>query len=690
MKTFRSTHREYAGGFTMKKILIISYVLPFILVSALAVFGASFNVVGYEDNELANYSIFATDGVVILGSSTIHSGDVGIESTGMVRSLDAEAEASMELPEKKVSIDQNVYFEYDTSIYGEIVEIKRGASVDCVYYIDLINEGEIRGEEGFLHECAPQVILPEFPEPQPGTDDISVYWFEELVLEPGSYKNVTVMPFGTLILSGGTYHMENLELGYYYARILFRGPTEIVISNKLMSWIKSYIGPEEGYELSAKDICIYVGGVNGGSRYLRNYPKAVQIGRYGKVFANLFAPNGTVSIQRDCIAKGAFIGKDVVIGYGVSVTLDSAKPLHAVTYFTDPNLEAAVREAINKPEGDIYTTDLEQIFALNASGREITDLTGIEGCTNLTNLVLSYNKIIDLGPLAGLVNLVSLNLNENAISDLSPLSDLTNLVRLYLGNNDVSDDTLYSLTGLTNLTTLVLDYNNISDITPLSELTNLNCLVLNDNYIQDLSPLQDLTALTVLYLYNNLIISLEPLQNLTELVTLYLYDNDISELAPLTGLINLTSLVLDYNRIENIGPLCSLKKLTTLYLNDNNIGDISALSGLENLSTLILNTNNIYSIAPLAGMQNISYLNLGYNYISDLTPLEGHIALEVVYLNDNSISSIKALVWNCDAGGLEEGDVVYLNSNPLDEEGVEADITYLTSKGITVYWSVSP
>jgi Leucine-rich repeat (LRR) protein len=711
MNTLRPSKKDHAGGHAMKKIISTAIILWVFLVPALTALSASFNVVDYGDNELSNFSIYAIEQVQILRNCIIYSGDVGVASAGIEQQLCSDAEESSdtdvsgdteESTEARgpldsdesfvtaVVVDQDVYFECDTSIYGEQVKIRRGASVNNVYYYDLINEGEIRGEEGFYDEHAPQVYLPDFPQMQPGTEDVSVYWGETVSLEPGHYSNVNVKTFGTLVLTGGTYHMENLELGYYNSRILVQKPSEIVISGQLFTWIKSFIGPDEGCELGGKDICIYVGGTNGGSRYLRNFPKAVQIGRYGKLFANIFAPNGTIWIQGDCVVKGAFVGKDVLVGYGVSITLDAAKPQHVVTYFADPNLEAAVRDAINKLAGDIYTTDLENLQALNASGREISDLTGIEDCVGLTTLVLSYNKITDITPLAACGNLITLNLNENDIADLSPLAGLLNLTRLYLGDNSISDAALQHLSGLTNLTTLVLDYNSISDLKPLQQLTKLTCLVLNDNYVEDLTPLTELKELAVLYLYNNQISDLEPLRNLAELATLYLYDNNVSNVEPLSALTRLTNLVLDYNQIEDISPLANLKNLVTLYLNDNSISDITALVGLENLTTLILNTNRISSIAPISELKNICYLNLGYNGIHDIAPLEGLMNLSFLYLNNNEIGSIKALVRNCDAGGLGEGDVVYLNTNPLDDEDMESDISYLSSKGICVYWSELP
>jgi Leucine-rich repeat (LRR) protein len=107
---------------------------------------------------------------------------------------------------------------------------------------------------------------------------------------------------------------------------------------------------------------------------------------------------------------------------------------------------------------------------------------------------------------------------------------------------------------------------------------------------------------------------------------------------------------------------------------------------LEKLTTLILDTNRILDITPLAGLKYVSYLNLGVNNITDITPLEGLTNLSILYLHNNNISKIKALINNCDAGGLGEGDVIYLNYNPLDDEGVQEGISYLSDKGVTIYW----
>ena len=67
--------------------------------------------------------------------------------------------------------------------------------------------------------------------------------------------------------------------------------------------------------------------------------------------------------------------------------------------FTDPNLEAAIREAIDIPERPIYPSDLKGLISFTALEKNIADLTGLEYCTNLTELDLGYNQISDISPL---------------------------------------------------------------------------------------------------------------------------------------------------------------------------------------------------------------------------------------------------------------------------------------------------
>ena len=133
-----------------------------------------------------------------------------------------------------------------------------------------------------------------------------------------------------------------------------------------------------------------------------------------------------------------------------------------VVSIPDRNLATVVRETLGLELGDAVTQlDMLRLGHLEASARQITDLTGLEHAVNLTSLSLDQNQIRDITPLAGSTILGGLQLNGNSISDLSPLAGMTNLGSLDLRENSVSD--LSPLAGLTHLGRLELSGNPLSD-----------------------------------------------------------------------------------------------------------------------------------------------------------------------------------------------------------------------------------
>ena len=103
----------------------------------------------------------------------------------------------------------------------------------------------------------------------------------------------------------------------------------------------------------------------------------------------------------------------------------------ATLAFADSALQVAVDEAVASTSG--------ALVALNANGRGITDLGGIEQLTQLEALDLAHNAIRDLSPLAGLRQLRLLDLGNNQIEEVSPLGALEQLQVLILAHNAVQD-----------------------------------------------------------------------------------------------------------------------------------------------------------------------------------------------------------------------------------------------------------
>ena len=305
----------------------------------------------------------------------------------------------------------------------------------------------------------------------------------------------------------------------------------------------------------------------------------------------------------------------------------------------DPGLRGAIAQALNKAPGDTITrADMETLVELQAWGRDITDLRGIEFAINLIGLEIWFNNISDISPLASLTNLIWLDLDSNNISDISPLASLTNLTGLWLS------------------------FNNISDISPLASLTNLTRLSLYSNAISDISPLSSLTNLTWLSLARTAISDILPLITLTNLESLNLFNNNISDISPLAGLTNLTWLNLGNNNISDILPLITHANLGSLYLYNNNISDISPLAGLTNLINLNLAGNAISNLFPLIAQTNLRRLWLNDNNISDISPLSNLTNLIKLYVLNNNISDIETL-----ERLIAQGTIVYFRGNPAFE-----------------------
>ncbi len=211
-----------------------------------------------------------------------------------------------------------------------------------------------------------------------------------------------------------------------------------------------------------------------------------------------------------------------------------------VVHFLDPNLRVAVAEKIGINPARITTDALQDLKVLEARGREIENLEGIQHARNLTRL--------DLG--------------NNLISDITPLTGLTNLRRLTLYDNRITD--INAVSGFKQLRELVVPGNAITEIDPLSELLALEHLHLAGNLISDISPLADLVNLEVLRLHRNAIV----------------------DISPLTGLINLVHLSIDHNAVTDISPLAGLTNLRHLIIQNNSIADHSPVNGLA-LDTFI-------------------------------------------------------------------------------------------------------
>jgi len=99
---------------------------------------------------------------------------------------------------------------------------------------------------------------------------------------------------------------------------------------------------------------------------------------------------------------------------------------------------------------------LNQLSAeLNLANSNLADLTGIEYCSNILSLDLSYNHLININGIGHLHLLESLYLAGNAVSDVTVLQQLKKLREIDLSYNDIEDiSTLFELPYLEYLNVL--------------------------------------------------------------------------------------------------------------------------------------------------------------------------------------------------------------------------------------------
>ena len=195
-----------------------------------------------------------------------------------------------------------------------------------------------------------------------------------------------------------------------------------------------------------------------------------------------------------------------------SGTLIPNKTEQEMVRFNDKILESAIVAALSgvsvcspgematsdemEVSNGIMVEDLSGLTSLCVGNKGVSDLSGLEYCTNLTILNLDRNRISDISVLSSLTNLTVLGLAGNQVSDISSLATLKDLEYLYLGENQISD--VSSLRSLNSLSVLSIYSNQISDISPLSSLAELALLDIRDNQINDISPLASLDKLTMI------------------------------------------------------------------------------------------------------------------------------------------------------------------------------------------------
>jgi hypothetical protein len=167
--------------------------------------------------------------------------------------------------------------------------------------------------------------MPGFQYGQPATDpsgDVVIpNGSTNVSLPPGRYRDIIVSPQATLTLTGGgVYHVRDIWFKSN-SRLNVSGPSDIRVLGGFMADNRTVIGPSPTTPgVTARDIVFYVGTTDEQSRF----SEAVDISPFSSVQANIYARNGTILLRQGTQARGAFIGKKVLVENETVVTLESA------------------------------------------------------------------------------------------------------------------------------------------------------------------------------------------------------------------------------------------------------------------------------------------------------------------------------------------------------------------------------
>ena len=308
-------------------------------------------VLGAASDDFDDAVIVATNSAFLEQNSQVVDGDVVVNDASPGPTLASQ---------KELTIGLGVTTPAGFAVKADSIRVRSSAVVGGDVFCNELDDGS----GAVTCTALPLPVFAALPpfvaaEPRPDAADVHVASGGSAVLAPGDYGDVTVKQNGSLLFTGGIYNLRSLDAGIA-VNLVFAAPSEVRIAGRFDTDQSSYVGPQPGAAVTAADVVFYVAGINGAGGNLGATPKAAQIGLGNSVEANFYVPNGTLWLRQGSVATGSFIGRDVDVGIGVTVTLDSFfanRPPSAAPQDVFTNGAGAVEITLtgSDPDGDDLT-----------------------------------------------------------------------------------------------------------------------------------------------------------------------------------------------------------------------------------------------------------------------------------------------------------------------------------------------
>jgi hypothetical protein len=256
-------------------------------------------------------AIFATNSARIDNGAQVTSGHVVVNNASPGPTLS---------PGFELAISNNAHTPTGYAVVADSIKVSSGAVVGGnAFFNTLSNSGTINGTQNTPLALPVFTPLPTFKSAPPGTADVTVPSGTVQTLAAGNYRDITVQSNATLRLDQGITNVRSITVsngGKLLFLNLASGPSEVRVSDTMNIGNNFVVGPVDSDPLKAKKIVFYVASAS-------MTTVAVDTGNGGTLYANVYAPNGTLILDNNTNAAGAFLAKDVDVQNGTTVALES-------------------------------------------------------------------------------------------------------------------------------------------------------------------------------------------------------------------------------------------------------------------------------------------------------------------------------------------------------------------------------
>jgi|GEM_PF-795880 len=274
---------------------------------------------------VANAVLLATNSIQLDRDTTVLSGDVIVNN----------ATSGAVLGEKALSLDKNATTPAGYKLAATSIDLDQGASAGGdVYYNTLTNDGTIAGS---LFTPLPIPVFASLPPVlvrPAGSVNVTVANNAVTTLAEGAYGDLVMGTNARLTLLGGGYSFRSVVVGRG-SEIRYSAPADIVVNGSLNVagvvvggradfGALSVLAPTDGSGLTPAACRFQVNGINGSDGALLSTPPAIHLATGVKAWATFFATAGSLILDGDIDGNGAFLGRDIYVGHGSHLTLNSA------------------------------------------------------------------------------------------------------------------------------------------------------------------------------------------------------------------------------------------------------------------------------------------------------------------------------------------------------------------------------